>query len=189
MRNISLLPEQYKKDIVLSRKLSITAVVSLILAVVALFAYGLTGLLMLSPLIELESMKSQNIQVSSQITDLKPLVELYNEINVNVGNFEKAVKGTLPANMVVYGLCSDIPEEIILLKLSVSFNSSKGDLKAVVEGIASNKENLVLWMDALKENQYVHAVMCKTLEEYGDSSGKKTARFTLEIPLEGGDRS
>ncbi|HBN84100.1 MAG TPA: hypothetical protein DDZ89_09675 [Clostridiales bacterium] len=189
MRNISLLPAQMKRDIAMAKKLSMAATILLIIAIISLFTYGLTGLMLLSPLIELESMERQNIHVSSQISELKPLVELYNQVNSNVNEYNTITNDILPANIVIHGLCSNAPEGILLSRLNVGFVFSKGEQKAIVEGVASNRQSLALWMNNLNDNQYVYKVMCKTLEEVTDGNGKKTYRFTLEIPLKEGDQA
>jgi hypothetical protein len=106
LRNISLLPDYIKKDIVLSKRLTLAAVILLIVAVIAMFAYGAMGLLMPVPITELEAMDSDNLEVSSQIAELKSLLNQYNQINQNINDFKKLTEGILPANKVIYELCS-----------------------------------------------------------------------------------
>ena len=124
---------------------------------------------------------------SSQISELKPLVELYNQVSDNVSEYKTVTKGLLPANMVVHGLCSNAPEDILLSRVNVGFTA--GEQKAIIEGISYSQRSLTIWMNELKENKFVESVLCRTLEEILDSSGASTFRFTLEIPLKDGDQA
>lgn len=187
MRNISLLPDYIKKDILLSKRLTLVAVILLIVAVFSLLAYATTGLLMPIPLTELETIKSNNIQVSAQIAELKPLQTQYNQVNQNIDGFKKLTKGILPANKVVYELCSNAPGGILILRINAGLTGSESDMKAIIEGTSSKQESLAIWMNRMKESDFVREVYCKMLEETTDSTGSKIYRFTLEVPLKEGE--
>lgn len=187
MRNISLLPDYIKKDIVLSKRLTLAAVILLIVAVIAMFAYGAMGLLMPVPITELEAMDSDNLEVSSQIAELKSLLNQYNQINQNINDFKKLTEGILPANKVIYELCSNAPGGILILRINTYLTGSESDRKAIIEGTSTKQESLAIWMSRMKESEYVREVYCKMLQETTDGSGAKSYRFTLEVPLKEGE--
>ncbi len=188
MRNISLLPEEIRKHILISKRISIVATFSIITAVIFLFGYGATGLLTLTPLIELKSLEEQNKTVNSQIKDLKPYEDQLNALKVNVNDYKTALGNIPPVNIIIYKICDSMPNDIKLLKLDVDC-SVTDSYKVIIEGIGSDISTATEWIDRLSEPEYISKVYCKSMEEYVTFDTIKTVRFLLEIPLKGVDKT
>lgn len=178
MKNISLLPAEYKRLKRSNRKTELMVAVSGILAAMTIFAYVIVKILSSIPAEELRTLKVENENLLKDIQSLDYL----NEMEENIGRGKKLAQkavGNQPDWLTLfYAIGESIPDSLKLLQISTGIE--KDNVVLTLRGEARSNLDIALWLKRMMEDDLLN-----TAELKSTSASNDWVSFDVRITIPG----
>lgn len=188
MEHISLLPVEYKKQKLSSRKLSISTVAMIILTGVAVFAYVIVTILSTIPEAELRVIRVEHEMLSSELKQLEQYNRMAQDIKQLGTLASKAVNGQPDWLELFVTITGNVPEGLRITNVNAVSEDNSPHVN--IRGYAQNHDNVAAWLDILKNEEKIAEVKLKN-SQYAQADGdsysiefEMDAVFTKDIAYE-----
>jgi Tfp pilus assembly protein PilN len=184
MKNISILPVEYRQRQKRHQRTSIIIIIAIALFVVYSISFITLFVAGIGYQSELQGLKKENLLVQKQIDELKAYETALQKI-LSTAALIKQAAGTNPRwENIINDACADMPVTIWLSDLSCSYSENAGEIK--IKGSAFNHNDVADWLDKLKDVQGISSVSCKVSSGEASTEGQ-TVQFEINAAVSPGE--
>lgn len=176
MKNISLLPAEYKKLKKSNRKAELMVAVAGILAAMTVFAYVIVKILSSIPTEELKILKVENDNLLKDIQSLKYLNEREESINRSKKLAQKAVGNQPDWLALFYAISQSMPDSLKLSSFKTDLD--KEIMVISLQGDARSNTDIAEWMERMRDDE-----LLSTAELLSTSASNNRVSFNIKITV------
>lgn len=181
MKQISLLPVEYKKQKTVERKTRYLMIASAILSMMLIFGYVIVRILSTIPQSELKVLQAENELLLDNIKALNYLSDMEDKIDKLAKRAQEAVGNQPDWPGILLSIGQEAPDGLLIKSLA-----AKNDAKACtmgIEGSALSHTDIALWIDRIKKLDKVADVMLQYSNSFV-SGGVQQVSFKMELKID-----
>jgi Tfp pilus assembly protein PilN len=181
MKQISLLPVEYKKQKTVERKTRYLMIASAILSMMLIFGYVIVRILSTIPQSELKVLQAENELLLDNIKALNYLSDMEDKIDKLAKRAQEAVGNQPDWPGILLSIGQEAPDGLLIKSLA-----AKNDAKACtmgIEGSALSHTDIALWIDRIKKLDKVTDVMLQYSNSFV-SGGVQQVSFKMELKID-----
>ena len=180
MKQISLLPVEYKKQKTVERKTRYLMIASAILSMMLIFGYVIVRILSTIPQSELKVLQAENELLLDNIKALNYLSDMEDKIDKLAKRAQEAVGNQPDWPGILLSIGQEAPDGLLIKSLA-----AKNDAKSCtmgIEGSALSHTDIALWIDRIKKLDKVADVMLQYSNSFV-SGGVQQVSFKMELKI------
>ncbi|RCX13797.1 Tfp pilus assembly protein PilN [Anaerobacterium chartisolvens] len=170
MKNISILPSEYKKDNKAYRGISAIILIGVIFTM--LFASAFVAFYISNSALQqrLKSLEGENSLLASRVEELKPYLEAYNKIEA-VSALAREAAGSNPEwRGLMNDISENIPQNVWLGGIACTYDGKAA--KVELKGYARDYNGVAEWIRQLKGIKGLADISCSLSASQGSGSGR-----------------
>ena len=171
MNNISLLPQEIKKKLRTEKKISVIAMICLVLCIALAFTYFIMNAFINIPTQEYEYLISSNLKLSQEVDALNEYEDLENSINKNI-EIRDILKDKRPElDLLYFDIMRAIPNGVIMDKMVATLDMADDKTSIIIiSGSSITTEEIIDFSYNLREIDLLDDVQIvyqsKNIDEY-----------------------
>lgn len=181
MKQISLLPVEYRKQKIAERKTRYLMIASAIISMVVIFSYVIVKILSTIPQSELKALQAENERLLNNIQALNYLSEMEKKIDKLAERAQQAVGNQPDWPEILLSIGQEAPDGLLIKNLA-----AKNDAKVctmTIEGSALSHADVALWMDRIRKLDRVSEVALQYSNAF-ISEGVQQVSFKMDLRIE-----
>lgn len=194
MKNISLLPLEYKDYLKSEKKINKIAVIAAIVILIFVLLYALLSFSLIIPQAELDAIRYERGLVQDRSRELLTYEHMKEEILAGNSLYEQVMLDNPDWSSLLVQIFNNIPENVRLDQFSIEYQEGKRILTA--RGWADSHAKVAAWLTALQQNENLTDVLCKSsvissAESYDTIQLEISAEVVIaaanEVPVDGSE--
>lgn len=179
MKNISLLPLEYKDYLKSEKKINKIAVIAAIVILIFVLLYALLSFSLIIPQAELDAIRYERGLVQDRSRELQSYEQMMDKISNSKKLHDQVMQDNPDWSSLLVQIFNTIPENVWLDQFSIEYMEDKGLLTA--RGWADSHARVADWLTALQQNENLTDVLCQSSVLSGAQSN---GTIQLEISAE-----
>lgn len=208
MKNISLLPAEYKAYLKSEKKINRIAVVAAIVILIFVLFYASLSFSLIIPQAELDAVRNERELIQGRSGEMLTYEQMKDKISAGKSLYEQAMQDNPDWSSLLVQIFNTIPENVWLDQFSIEYLEDKSEYQEnkseypenkrilTVRGWAGSHAKVADWLTALQQNENLRDVLCQSSAISG-AEGNSTIQFEIsaelvtaaanEVPAEGSE--
>lgn len=186
MRNISLLPAEYKSYKKSEKRISRFAVITAVLVLAFVLIYATLSVSLVALRSEADTIRRQREHIQLKTAELQPYEAMKEKVSNAQALYEQIMSDNPDWSSLLVQIFDSIPQSLWFDSFTIDYPNNAGALN--IKGWADSHSTVADWMALLKDNENLSNVLYKSSSISGaDNSleGSTTVQFEISAQLVG----